>query len=188
MCGDLLSKYGIFKKHFINPILKLNKTQRIMELEVLRFSSQKDSTNGLLFDVTTGWDRRFLAYTLEDEYRDTKVMSETRIPEGKYKIKLRTVGGFHGRYASKYGSMHKGMLHVQDVPGFEYILIHTGNTDEHTAGCLLVGDTQVQNITKSKDGFIGSSVDAYKRIYPPIAEALERGDTVEITYIDFDTI
>tara|TARA_R100000908_G_scaffold60929_1_gene38606 strand:+ start:414 stop:881 length:468 start_codon:yes stop_codon:yes gene_type:complete len=155
-----------------------------MKLEVLRFSSQKDSTNGILFDVTE--DRKFLAYTLEDEHREEKVMSETRIPAGTYKITLRTVGGFHGRYEKKYGEMHKGMLWVRDVPNFEYILIHTGNTDEHTAGCLLVGDTQNQNITKSKSGFIGSSVDAYKRIYPPIASALERGDDVEISYVDFD--
>ena len=115
-------------------------------------------------------------------------MGETRIPEGTYKITLRKVGGYHGRYAKKYGSFHKGMLWVRDVPGFEYILIHTGNTDEHTMGCLLVGDTQQQNITKSKSGFIGASNDAYKRIYPPIAEALERGDEVEISYIDYDTV
>tara|TARA_Y100000356_G_scaffold32652_1_gene24386 strand:- start:482 stop:754 length:273 start_codon:yes stop_codon:yes gene_type:complete len=63
-----------------------------MKLEVLRFSSQKDSTNGLLFDTTDG--RNFLAYTLEDEKRENKVMHETRVPAGTYKIKLRTVGGF----------------------------------------------------------------------------------------------
>jgi hypothetical protein len=157
-----------------------------MKLEVLRISSQKDSTNGLLFDVTDG--RKFLAYTLEDEHRDTKVMGETRVPAGTYKITLRTVGGYDARYTKKYGSMHKGMLWVRNVPNFEYILIHTGNTDEHTMGCLLVGDTQQQNITKSKSGFIGASNDAYKRIYPPIAEALERGDEVEISYIDYDTV
>ena len=158
-----------------------------MKLEVLRFSSQNDSTLGMLFNVTEG--RRFICFTLEDEARDTKVMSETRIPEGIYEIKLRTHGGFHNRYLKKYGSkFHKGMLHVQDVPGFEYILIHTGNTDEHTKGCLLVGDTQQQNISKSKSGFIGASVDAYKRIYPPIAKALERGDEVEISYVDYDTV
>ena len=156
-----------------------------MELEVLRFSSQKDSTNGLLFDVTDG--RRFLCYTLEDEYREEKEYGETRIPAGKYRITLRKVGGFHGRYLKKYGEMHKGMLWVRDVPNFEYILIHTGNTDEHTAGCLLLGNTQQANFGDS-NGFVGSSVDAYKRVYPPIAEALEKGEEVKITYIDFDTI
>ena len=155
-----------------------------MKLEVLRISSQSDSTNGILFDTTKG--RKFLAYTLEDEYRETKEKGETRIPAGTYKIKLRKEGGFHGRYTTKYGSMHKGMLHVQDVPGFDYILIHTGNTDEHTDGCLLVGNTQTENIG-TKDGFIGASGDAYKRIYPPIAKALEDDEEVEITYVDFDT-
>jgi len=156
-----------------------------MKLEVLRFSSQEDSTNGILFDVTEG--RKFLAYTLEDEHRDEKVKGETRIPAGTYKITLRKVGGFHGRYEKKYGSMHKGMLWVREVPGFEYILIHTGNTDEHTAGCLLVGDSQQNNAIKS-DGFVGSSTQAYKRIYPPIAAALEAGEEVTITYTDYDTV
>jgi len=135
-----------------------------MKLEVLRFSSQNKSTLGMLFDITDG--REFLCFTLEDEHRDVKVMNETRIPSGTYKLKLRTEGGFNDRYSKKYGSMHKGMIHVQDVPGFEYILFHTGNTDENTGGCLLLGDTSQQNITKS--GFIGSSVDAYKRVYPLI--------------------
>ena len=156
-----------------------------MKLEVLRFSSQEDSTNGILFDVTEG--RKFLCYTLEDEYRETKVMSETRIPAGTYKITLRTVGGHHGRYKVKYPEMHKGMLWVRDVPNFKWILIHTGNTDEHTAGCLLVGDSQQSNLIKS-DGFTGSSTQAYKRIYPPIAAALEAGEEVTITYIDYDTV
>jgi len=157
-----------------------------MKLEVLRFSSQKDSTNGILFDVTGG-ERKFLCYTLEDEYREEKVAGETRIPAGTYNITLRTVGGFHGRYVKKYGEMHKGMLWVREVPGFEYILIHTGNTDEHTAGCLLVGDSQQANFGSS-NGMVGSSVNAYKRIYPPIAEAIERNEKVTITYTDFDTI
>ena len=68
-----------------------------------------------------------------------------------------------------------------DVPNFEYILIHCGNTDEHTAGCLLVGDSQENNQIQ-KDGFIGKSTQAYKRIYPSIAKALERGEKVTIRY------
>ena len=72
-----------------------------------------------------------------------------------------------------------------DVPNFEYILIHTGNTDEHSSGCLLVADSQENNII-IKDGFIGKSVNAYKRIYPPIAKELELGNKVTIQYIDYD--
>ena len=157
-----------------------------MKLEVLRFSSEDDSTSGLLFDITDG-NRKFLAYTLEDEYREEKEMHETRIPAGTYNVTLRTEGGFHQRYVTKYGDMHKGMLWVRDVPGFEYILIHTGNTDEHTSGCLLLGDSQTNNQVK-EDGFIGSSVQAYKRVYPQIAKVLEEGGVVNITYTDFDTI
>ena len=153
-------------------------------LEVMRYSSGADSTLGLLFENGPE-GREFLAYTLEDEFREEKLSAETRIPEGTYDIKLRTVGGFHSRYAAKFGTpWHKGMLHVQDVPGFEYILIHTGNTDEHTMGCLLVADSSTQNITK--DGFVGASVSAYKRIYPSLAQWLVDGNKLSITYIDYD--
>jgi hypothetical protein len=157
-----------------------------MELEVLRFSSQSDSTSGLLFDITNG-KREFLCYTLEDEHRDEKVMGETRVPAGTYAITLRKTGGFNSRYSKKYGDMHKGMLWVRNVPGFEYILIHTGNTDEHTAGCLLLGDSQQVNFGDS-NGFVGSSVNAYKRVYPRIAEKLHNDFDVTIKYTDFDTI
>ena len=75
------------------------------------------------------------------------------------------------------------MLHVVDVPNFEYILIHTGNTDEHTAGCLIVGDSQDNNAI-NKNGFVGKSVNAYKRIYPGIAKAIESGEEVTIEYVD----
>ena len=143
------------------------------QLEVLRYSSGADSTLGILSEMGD-YGREFLCYTLEDEFREEKVSAETRIPEGTYDIKLRTTGGFNSRYLNKFGAdWHRGMLHVQNVEGFEYILIHTGNTDEHTMGCLLVADTSQQNITK--DGFIGASVDAYKRIYPSLAKWLELG-------------
>tara|TARA_R100000995_G_C3482674_1_gene125021 strand:+ start:1360 stop:1827 length:468 start_codon:yes stop_codon:yes gene_type:complete len=155
-----------------------------MQLEVLRFSSQTDSTSGLLFEVTD-IKRHFLCYTLEDERRALKVRGETRVPAGTYKIELRKEGGFHNRYTKKYPGVHRGMLHITDVPNFEYILIHTGNTDEHTAGCLIVGDAQENNIILP-DGFVGKSVNAYKRIYPSIAKAIEQGEEVTITYIDHD--
>ncbi len=154
-----------------------------MKLEVLRISSQEDSTSGVLFDVTNG--RKFLCYTLEDEKRDDKVSGETRIPSGSYRVTLRTEGGFHQRYAHRFQDIHKGMLWVRDVPGFEYILIHCGNTDEHTSGCLLVGESQESN-TKKSDGFIGRSTQAYFDLYPSVAKAIEAGEEVTITYIDYD--
>jgi len=155
-----------------------------MKLKVLRFSSQVDSTSGLLFEETLLGDK-FLCYTLEDERRALKVKGETRVPAGTYKIELRTEGGFHSRYERKYPGVHIGMLHIVDVPNFEYILIHTGNTDEHTAGCLIFGDSQENNIIIS-DGFVGKSVNAYKRIYPSIAKAIQQGEEVTIEYIDLD--
>ena len=162
-----------------------------MELEVIRISSGTDSTNGVLLELdrlasaphAEGFrcKRKFLAYTLEDEQRDKKVYGETRIPNGTYKLGLRKEGGYHQKYSKRFPNIHIGMLHVLDVPNFEYILIHCGNTDEHTAGCLLVGDSQ-ENNQITKNGFIGKSTQAYKRIYSRIAKAIECGEEVTIKY------
>ena len=153
-----------------------------MKLEVIRFNKGEDSTNGILFDITD--ERKFLCYTLEDESREEKVYGETCIPEGEYKINFRREGGYHAKYSKRFADIHMGMLEVCDVPNFKYILLHCGNTDEDTAGCLLLGDTQENNSIK-KDGFIGRSTAAYMRVYPPIAKALEDGEEVTIVYRDF---
>ena len=147
-----------------------------MKLDVVRTQFGKDATNGILFINGV-----FECYTLEDEVRDIKVHSETAIPLGEYEIKLRTEGGFHSKYTTRYGAMHKGMLWLQDVPNFKWILIHTGNTDQHTAGCLLLGETQ-QDLDKGKDGFVGGSGDAYKKAYPKIANSILNGEKVTIKY------
>ena len=69
---------------------------------------------------------------------------------------------------------------VKDVPGFEYVLIHIGNDDDDTAGCILVG------MSNSADdaGFIGGSVLAYKKIYPIISDAILSGEEVYINIYD----
>lgn len=154
-----------------------------MRLEVIRINKGKDSTNGILFNISEG-KREFLCYTLEDEYRDRKIPGETCIPEGEYQVCFRNKGGFDQRYAKRFRDIHMGMLEITNVPGFTYILIHCGNTDEDTSGCLLVGDTQTNN-NVDKNGFIGRSTKAYMRIYPEIAEALDRGEEVTIIYRDF---
>ena len=147
-----------------------------MKLTVVRTQFGTDATNGLLFI-----NGIFECYTLEDQYQAVKVMHETCIPEGTYDIKFRKTGGFHAKYTERYKNAHYGMLHIQDVPNFTYILIHTGNTDEHTSGCLIVGETQ-QDLEISKDGFIGSSTTAYKKMYAKVANQLLQGKDVTIEY------
>ena len=145
-----------------------------MKLILNRYSTSDNTTLGLLFI-----DGKFQAYTLEDTYRETKVWGKTRIPEGTYTILLRNEGGMTQRYSKKFGSMHKGMLHLQDVENFKYIYIHYGNYAKDTDGCILTGNNSIQNVTE--DGFIGDSVKAYKRIYTQIADAILRNEKVEIT-------
>ena len=153
-----------------------------MKLTVVRTQFGTDATNGLLFI-----DGIFECYTLEDQYQAVKVMHETCIPEGTYDIKFRKTGSFHSKYSDRYKNAHYGMLHIQDVPNFTYILIHTGNTDEHTSGCLIVGETQ-QDLEVSKDGFIGSSAVAYKKMYAKVAGQLLQGKDVTIEYTTINNL
>ena len=148
----------------------------MIELEVHRYSDNGESTLGLLFlkgDKGLG----FLAYTLEDENRTVKVWKETRIPEGKYRIKLRKEGGMYGRYKSRY-AFFDGNLWLQDVPNFKYVYIHVGNDDDDTAGCLLVANNANNN--QIAEGMISNSAKAYRRLYQPLAEAIENDEEVWI--------
>lgn len=140
-----------------------------MELKLLRYSDNGESTLGLLFV-----NKEFQCYTLEDERRTKKVYGETRIPEGRYKLDLRKVGGFHQKYSGKFGEFHRGMIHLRGVPNFKYVLIHIGNDDDDTAGCLLVGNKANNN--KVSSGFIQNSTDAYKELYQVIVDSVEDGE------------
>lgn len=153
-----------------------------MELEVHRNRNNGDTTIGQFFI-----DGKLECDTLEDEPRLVKVKHETRIPAGRYEVTFRTVGGFHGKYQSYYTKKfnkdwHKGMLWVRNVPEFEYILIHCGNDDEDTSGCLLLGTAP-----NEKAYVIGSSRKAYEKAYPVIRDHLLKGGKVFITYYDNDT-
>lgn len=149
-----------------------------MKLTVIRYSDNDNSTLGLLF-----LDNKFECYTLEDQYQTKKVYKETRIPAGTYMIKLRKEGGHHLRYNIKFPDFHKGMLELQDVKGFQYILIHIGNTDDDTAGCLIVGNS-INNNQIAK-GFISNSTGAYVNLYKKVVTEAEN-NTLDIEIIDFD--
>ena len=148
-----------------------------MIITVRRFLSNDEATlSQVLLDGV------HQCYGLEDEHRDIKVNGETRIPAGAYKVGIRAEGGFHKRYSKKFADIHRGMLQVLDVPGFELILIHVGNNDDDTAGCLLVGQTCLGTPDMLT---VGSSVLAYKALYQAVIDAAEAGDLV-IHYIDED--
>lgn len=148
-----------------------------MKVDLHRINSNAHSTIGAL-----SINGKFVCFTLEDQHQDKKVMHETRIPSGTYEITLRTVGGFHQRYSKQFPDIHKGSLWIRNVPGFEFILIHIGNTDKDSSGCILVGDTVTQNVTNR--GHIGDSTKAYKRLYPQIADVLSKGTKVYIQIFD----
>jgi hypothetical protein len=152
-----------------------------MKIEVKRYSSSEESTLGLLFI-----DGIFQCYTIEDQYQEVKVKSETRIPEGSYKIVLRQEGGMTEKYAKRFPEIHKGMLWVTNVPGFEYILIHMGNSEKDSAGCLLVVDSIVNNKLNEGGGALSQS--AYLRVYKKALVALEAREPVTISYTNIEQL
>ena len=146
-----------------------------MKITVERLIHNEDATLSLIYI-----DGVFQCFGLEDEPREFKVPEETRIPAGMYNVGVRTDGGFHGRYERKFPTFHRGMLHVLDIPDFEWVLIHVGNTEKHTAGCLLTGyGANLEELT------IQSSARAYEDLYKKVIGSAEKGNLV-IQYIDND--
>jgi hypothetical protein len=143
-----------------------------MILSLSRFASMPESTLGAL-----SIDGNFCCFSIEDERREVKVAGETRIPAGTYTLALRTEGKLHEKYAGKFPE-HRGMLWLQDVPGFEWIYIHVGNEESQTDGCILVGDTAFAR------GALGESINAYRRLYGQCLNALQAGEPVTIEVKD----
>ena len=78
-------------------------------------------------------DGEYFCDTLEDAIRDIKVYDETAIPAGSYKVTI-TLSPRFRRWLP--------LLH--DVPNFEGVRIHRGNTAEDTHGCILVGQNKIK--------------------------------------------
>lgn len=152
-----------------------------MKVVLRRRHDDGEATAGALFI-----DDEWMCDTLEDQYREIKKSGDTRIPAGKYKIELKPLGTsrFDASAKKNLGEYRKGMLRLVGVPGFSEILIHTGNTEEHTAGCILVG----LGTGKDSKGHhsVKNSWTAYRKMYPPIAEAILAGERVTIEIIDGD--
>lgn len=156
-----------------------------MNLILQRFSDNRDSTLGLLFKkITDGRGERplFMAYTIEDEYRSEKVSKETRIPAGFYELKLRQeLTPLTLKYRKRFNwfTYH---IEITNVANFTGVYIHVGNTDDDSAGCVLVGDNADNNTLGA--GSISNSLQAYTRIYQQIVSQLEGGSKVHLEIRD----
>lgn len=132
-----------------------------MKILLKRIKFGEDYTIGMLYI-----DNTYMCYTLEDKVRSPgiKIKGQTAIPAGTYKVIVDYSGHFM-----------KMLPHILDVPAFEGIRIHSGNTDVDTEGCILVGDKW-----DGKD-FIGDSVKAFKKVFYYLSGASNKGDTILIT-------
>lgn len=100
-----------------------------MELKLERDELREDFTLGKLFV-----DNVFFCYVVEDKVRPEKIKAVTAIPYGRYKVIVNMSNRFK-----------KLMPLLIDVPFFEGVRIHSGNTAKDTEGCLIVGMARTEN-------------------------------------------
>lgn len=98
-------------------------------------------------------DGIFECFTLEDAERPVKIKGETAIPKGTYRVIINESNRF------------KRLLPLLiDVPNFEGVRIHSGNSNHDTEGCILVGQTRNKN-------YIGQSRKAFDKLFKKMQTA-----------------
>lgn len=119
-----------------------------MLITIKRLYKTENSTIGeLLIDGV--WE----CFTLEDTERKVKIKGETAIPKGTYKVIINQSNRF------------KRLLPLLiDVPNFEGVRIHSGNSNHDTEGCILVGQTRNKN-------YIGQSRKAFDKLFKKMQTA-----------------
>lgn len=111
-----------------------------MEMKLTRDICGESCTQG-----TLTVDGEFAAFTLEDVVRGAgeKIPGDTAIPEGRYKVII--------THSPRFG---KELPLLLNVPNFEGVRIHSGNTAKDTEGCILVGRKRVPNaVQESRAAF-----------------------------------
>lgn len=151
-----------------------------MELIVNRKYKKQSYTIGELYV-----DGKFFSNTLEDADRgldssmslakilELKKPSITAIPRGTYEV---TLDVYSSKFGSKsfYKEVCNGKLpRLLNVKGFEGILIHAGNTDKDTAGCLLVGVNKVK-------GQVINSRETFRELYKLLKDRHDKGEKITI--------
>lgn len=109
-----------------------------MNILVRRIAKRDTYTIGRMYigtkyfcDVLEDKDRGLTQSTPLSDIKRIKVQNETAIPVGTYKVVVNR--------SPKFG---RNLPRLLDVPGFDGILIHRGNTNKDTSGCLLVGENK----------------------------------------------
>jgi hypothetical protein len=125
---------------------------------LVRRGESKDFTPGEMF-----MDGEFFCYTCEDPVRKKKIKGITAIPSGVYRVILSWSNRFQ-----------KTLPLLIDVPNFEGVRFHAGNTAADTEGCILVG------LTKTPTG-VGDSRKAMALLMPKLKAAHDNGEHIEIT-------
>lgn len=151
-----------------------------MEIVVKRIALKDDYTIGKMYV-----DGAYLCDTLEDKVRDynkdgdlkdaneQKVYSKTAIPYGRYEIAIDVVSP---KYAQRASYIWCGgyLPRLLNVPHFDGILIHAGNSAEDSAGCLLVGENKIK-------GRLVNSMATLKRLYAILKSADAKDEQIWIT-------
>ena len=134
-----------------------------MKLRLQRLQLDPAFTLGELFV-----DDAHECWVCEDTVRapGVKVPGQTAIPAGTYSV----IVDFSSRF-------QRQMPHILNVPMFDGIRIHSGNTAADTEGCLLVGCDRLV-------GAVGRSRDAFNSLFPKIQAADFQHDPITIEIID----
>jgi hypothetical protein len=132
-----------------------------MELNIKRIARRETYTVGRLYI-----DGKYFCDTLEDKdrglrqdmpiavIRATKRKGITAIPTGRYRMTLAVQSPKFSKRAT-YQFCNGYLPRLINVPGYDGVLIHIGNTARDTEGCLLVGrNTKVGKVLDSRKTFI----------------------------------
>lgn len=144
-----------------------------MKLELKRWASTDASTIGAL-----SVDGVFECFTVEDVVRapGVKVPGKTAIPFGAYRVTWERSPRF-----SQLAGHDVFTPRLHDVPGFEGILIHSGNTAADSLGCIILG----RKHSAATPDRVDESRLACAALYAKVEAACARGEQVTITVSQF---
>ena len=124
-------------------------------------------------DVLEDKDRGLKQTDKLDHIKFVKVVGETAIPSGTYDICMDVTSPKYSA-SSFYREVCNGKVpRLLNVPGFEGILIHTGNTALDSSGCLLVGKNTIK-------GRVASSKATFRALYGVMEKAHQKGEKITI--------